>query len=67
VLTEKEAQVLKLRKEGLTQTEIAKRLKISQPAVSSFERSIAKKVKESVELLEFLKGIGMKPEGLPRK
>ena len=60
MLTKKEIEVLKLRKKGLTQKEMAKRLKISQPAVSLFERSIRKKIKESVEVLDLLKGMGIK-------
>jgi len=36
MLTEKEIEVIKLKKKGLTQLEIAKKLKISQPSVSSF-------------------------------
>jgi len=55
VLTEKEIEVLKLRKKGLKQIEIAKRLKISQPAVSAFENSISRKIRSSVEILNLLK------------
>ena len=36
MLTKKEIEVLKLRKQGFLQTEIASKLKISQPAVSNF-------------------------------
>ena len=49
-----------MRKKGLKQKEIAKKLKISQPAVSFFERSIKKKVRESTEVLDLLKEKGIK-------
>ena len=55
MLTKKEIEVLKLRKKGFKQLEIAKKLKISQPAVSSFERSISVKIKSSIKILDLLK------------
>ncbi|MFH1642029.1 MAG: LuxR C-terminal-related transcriptional regulator [Nanoarchaeota archaeon] len=55
MLTEKEIEVLKLRKKGLKQTDIAKSLSISQPAVSAFERSISRKIKSSIRIIYFLK------------
>ena len=60
MLTEKEIKVLELKKKGLKQKEIAAKLKISQPAVSLFERSIKKKIGESVEILSLLKERGIK-------
>ena len=59
MLTEKEIEVLRLRKRGLKQREIAAKLGISQPAVSSFENSIAKKIRDSMETLEMVKGMGV--------
>ena len=59
MLTDKEIEVLKLRNRGLIQSEIAKKLGISQPAVSSFESSISKKINESLELLSLLKELGI--------
>ncbi|MBL7054271.1 helix-turn-helix domain-containing protein [Candidatus Woesearchaeota archaeon] len=59
MLTEKEIEVLNLRKKGLKQIEIAKRLKISQPAVSSFENSISRKIRSSIEILELVKKLGL--------
>jgi len=47
MLTEKEIEVLKLKKEGLTQTEISKKLKITQPAVSSFYNNALRKIEEA--------------------
>ncbi|MFA5992575.1 MAG: LuxR C-terminal-related transcriptional regulator [Candidatus Pacearchaeota archaeon] len=55
MLTEKEIQVLKLKKEGLSQVEIAKKLKISQPAVSNFYNNALSKIKDAEEVLK-LKG-----------
>lgn len=60
MLTEKEIEVLELRKKGLKQKEIAAKLKISQPAVSSFEKSIKRKIKESSETLDVLKRMKIK-------
>ena len=59
MLTEKEIEVLKLRKKGLKQSEIAKGLGISQSAISSFESSISKKINDSVGILELLKELGI--------
>ena len=55
MLTEKELEVLSLRKKGLNQLEIAKKLEISQPAVSSFEKAISRKIRDSIGLLDLLK------------
>ena len=59
MLTEKEIEVIKLRKRGLNQSEIAEKLGISQPAVSSFESNIARKIKSSIEIFELLKELGI--------
>ena len=55
MLTEKEIAVLKLKKEGFTQTEISKKLKITQPAVSSFYNNALKKTREAEETLKIKK------------
>jgi len=55
MLTEKEIEVLKLKKEGLNQTEIAKKLKISQPAVSNFYNNAIWKLKDAEEVLKLKK------------
>jgi transcriptional regulator len=55
MLTKKEIEVLKLKKEGLTQLNIAKKLKISQPAVSSFYNNALKKIKEADEVIKIKK------------
>lgn len=59
-LTEKEKQVLQLRKQGLTQVEVAKRLKISQAAVSDFEKNARQKLLEAEETLAFAKELGVR-------
>jgi len=62
MLTEKEIKVLKLKKEGLTQSETAKKLKISQPAVSSFYNNALKKIKQAEEILRIKEELGIKNE-----
>lgn len=52
MLTEKEVAVLKLKNKGLLQIDIAKKLKISQPAVSSFYNNALKKIKDAEEVLK---------------
>ena len=58
-LTEKEIEILKLRKKGLKQADIAKRLKISQPAVSSFENNAVRKIRGANKILMVVKEIGI--------
>lgn len=55
MLTEKEIRVLKLKKSGLTQVEIAKRLKITQSAVSVFYNKGLKKISEAQEVVKLKK------------
>ena len=62
MLTEKERQVLELRKKGLKQSEIASRLKISQPAVSAFESNAMRKIRNAKKVLDFVKKQGIKYE-----
>lgn len=59
-LTEKEIEVLKLRNSNLKQNEIAKKLNISQPAVSLFEKNARRKIKDSIEILELIKKLKIK-------
>lgn len=56
-LTGKEIEVLKLRNKGLKQSEVAKKLKISQPAVSLFEKNAKRKIKEAKEILALIKNL----------
>jgi transcriptional regulator len=51
MLTEKEIQILELRAKKLTQVEVSIKLKISQAAVSHFEKNAIKKIKEAEETL----------------
>jgi transcriptional regulator len=60
MLTEKEIGVLKLKNAGLTQLEIAKKLKISQPAVSNFYNNALDKIKDAEEILKLKKEWGVK-------
>jgi transcriptional regulator len=60
MLTEKEIQVVKLKKEGLTQKDIARKLKISQPAVSSFYNNALFKIKDAEEVLKLKKELKIK-------
>ena len=57
MLTEKEIEVLKLKKKGLTQKDIAKKLKISQPAVSNFYNNALWKIKDAEETIKLKKEI----------
>jgi len=59
MLTEKEIEVLKLKKQGLMQLEIAKQLKISQPAVSSFYNNALKKIREAEEVHKLKEELGI--------
>jgi transcriptional regulator len=55
MLTEKEIKVLKYVKEGLTQNDISKKLRISQPAVSSFYNNALLKIKDAEEIIKLKK------------
>ncbi len=60
MLTNREIEILKLRKKGLSQQEIAKKLKISQPSISDFVSNIKKKLFHSLNNLDVIKEIGIK-------
>ncbi|MCC7574298.1 helix-turn-helix domain-containing protein [Candidatus Woesearchaeota archaeon] len=63
MLTKKEYQVLELRtKKKLTQVEVAKQLKISQAAVSKFERTAIQKIKNAHKIIEISERLGIKLE-----
>jgi Tfx family DNA-binding protein len=55
MLTKKEKEILELRKSGFTQSDIAKKLKISQPAVSSFQNNAIRKIREAKKTMDFVK------------
>lgn len=59
MLTEKEIEVLNLRRKGMKQIKIAKKLNISQPSVSAFENKAYKKIKDSAEVLRLAKELGI--------
>jgi transcriptional regulator len=55
MLTDSEIEVLKLKKQDLNQQEIAKKMKISQPAVSKFYNNAIEKIKDAEEVLKLKK------------
>jgi transcriptional regulator len=55
MLTEKEIEVIRLKRSGLTQKQIATKLKISQPAVSNFYNNALWKIKDAEEVLKLKK------------
>lgn len=62
MLTKKEIQVLELRKKSLKQSEIASKLKISQPAVSAFESNALRKIRNAKKILDLVKKLGVEYE-----
>ncbi len=60
MLTKKEIEVLELRQKGLIQKEVAKKLGISQAAVSHFEKNAHRKISEAKATLETARRIGVK-------
>ena len=62
MLTEKERQILELRKKGFKQVEIASKLRISQPAVSSFESNSLRKIRNAKKVMDFVKKLGIEYE-----
>ena len=64
-LTEKELNVLLLREEGLLQQQIAKRLNITQSAVSRFEANAKAKIRDALTDLEVLRKLSIKHNEQP--
>ena len=62
MLTEKEIAVLELKLKDFTQLEIAKKLKITQPAVSKFYNNALAKIKDAGEVLRLKKELGVNDE-----
>ena len=62
MLTKKEIQILELRKKGMKQSEVASKLKISQPAVSAFESNALRKIRSAKKLLDIVKKLGVEYE-----
>jgi Tfx family DNA-binding protein len=60
LLTEKEIEVLRLRKANLTQVEVAKKLGVSQAAVSSFEKNALKKIREAGSTVKLMGSLAAK-------
>lgn len=63
MLTHKELAVLELKKQGLTQKQIAEKLGISQPAVSSFYNNALKKIADAQEVLRKARDLGYEEGG----
>jgi transcriptional regulator len=59
MLTSKEIEVLQLRKLGLTQIEVAKKLGVSQAAISSFEKNALKKIEDAKKVELFARQMNM--------
>jgi transcriptional regulator len=59
MLTEKEIEVLELRAKKLIQIDVSKKLKISQAAVSHFEKNALRKIKEAEQIIEIAKKLGL--------
>jgi transcriptional regulator len=62
MLTDREIEILKLRKNKLSQKEISKKLGLSQPAISKFEKNARKKIKDSLETLKIAKELRVEVE-----
>jgi transcriptional regulator len=59
LLTEKEIEVLKLKNKGFVQIEIAKKLRISQPAVSKFYNNALRKISDAEEIYRIKEELGI--------
>ena len=62
MLTPKEIKVLELKQKNLTQLQISKKLKISQPAVSKFYNNVLNKIKDAEEVLRLKREMRIKWE-----
>ena len=62
MITQKERQVLELRKKGFKQVQIASKLKISQPAVSAFESNAMRKIRDAKRIIDFVRDFGIEYE-----
>jgi Tfx family DNA-binding protein len=58
LLTQREREVLTLRKQNLTQEDVAARLNISQAAISSFENNAKKKIQDAKNTLDIASQLG---------
>lgn len=59
MLTEKEIEVIRLNKKSFSQIEIAKRLNISQPAVSKFYNNAFRKIADAENVIKLKKELGL--------
>lgn len=61
MLTEREIEVLELRRDGLTQVEVAAQLDITQAAVSNFEQNAHEKIEDAKDTLATAEELGVEP------
>lgn len=59
MFTRKEIEILELRKKNLTQSEVAKKLKITQAAVSKFEKNAFKKILDAKKIISITNKMGV--------
>lgn len=59
LITKKELDVLKLRQKGMKQTDVAKKLGITQAAVSKFESNALSKIIRAKKLVELADEMGL--------
>jgi len=59
MITKKEIEVLKLKKNGLTQVQIAKKINIAQSTVSLYLTKAQRKIKQAREDLKIAKELGI--------
>jgi len=62
MLTKREIEVVRLIKDGLTQIEVSKKLKISQPAISGLYNNALRKIQDSKQTLQIAKELGVEHE-----
>ena len=60
MFTKREIEIIKLRKQGLTQIEIAEKLKIKQPSVVYFEKQIKQKIRDFYRGKKLIKNLKIK-------
>lgn len=59
MFTRKEIAIIELRKKNLTQSEVAKKLKITQAAVSKFEKNAFKKILDAKKIISLSDKMGV--------
>lgn len=62
MLTKKEREVLQLRQKGMTQVEAAKKLGVTQAAVSKFEKNALDKLRRAKKIVSWAEKLGLEVE-----